>query len=80
MHNDHNKNSSTTVEVDVTPISFQCYDADKCPAINVLKNDLPAVKIEKLDDGSTVAKCPISAFAQAQEIVRVTCFGCRARG
>lgn len=72
--------NSTMVELDVTPISFQCFDATECPAITVLKNEMPSVKFETLPDGTTVSKCPVADFAQAQEKVRTICFGCRARG
>ncbi len=79
MYDNHKKNT-TTVDVDVTPISFQCYDAEKCPAIQVLQEQLPSAKVETLVDGTVLAKCPLVNFAQAQEIVRTVCFGCRARG
>lgn len=75
-----NNKNSTTVNVDVTPVSFQCFPAEQCPAINVLKTEMPSVKFEKLSDGTTVAKCPITSYAQAQEKVKTVCFGCVARG
>ncbi|MBR4507219.1 MAG: hypothetical protein IKP24_01660 [Alphaproteobacteria bacterium] len=74
------KKSSTTVTVDISPVSFQCLPAEQCPAVVVLKNEMPSVKFEKLPEGTTIAKCPVSDYAQAQEKVKTTCFGCRARG
>lgn len=74
------KKSSTMVEVDVTPVSFQCYDTGECPAINVLKNEMPSVKIEPRNDGTFTAKCPIPDYPRAQQTVNTICMGCRARG
>jgi hypothetical protein len=79
MYPNHKK-SSTTVNIDVTPVSFQCFPADQCPAIVALKNEMPSVKFEKSSDGTTTAKCPVSDYAQAQEKVKTICFSCRARG
>ena len=78
--NNNNKKNSTIVNVDITPVSLQCYDADGCPAVLALKNEMPSVKFDKLADGTTIAKCPVAFYAQAQEKVRTICFGCRVRG
>lgn len=69
----------TQVALDVTPISFQCYETGECPAVTVLRNTMPSVHIETNVDGTITATCPIRQFAQAQETIRVTCFGCRRR-
>jgi hypothetical protein len=78
MYGDHN-NRSTSVIVDVTPVSVQCYSVDKCPAIQALQNEMPSVKIETMIDGMTVVKCPLSVYARVQATVQTLCFGCRAR-
>ncbi|MBR6751776.1 MAG: hypothetical protein IKL95_00690 [Alphaproteobacteria bacterium] len=70
----------TQVALDVTPVSLHCYDAGECSAVTVLRNTMPSVRIETNVDGTITATCPIRQFAQAQETIRVTCFGCRAHG
>lgn len=69
----------TQVALDMTPVSLHCYDAGECPAVTVLRNTMPSVHIETNVDGTINATCPIRQFAQAQETIRVTCFGCRCR-
>ena len=70
----------TQVALDMTPVSLQCHDMGECPAVTVLRNTMPSVHIETNVDGTITATCPIRQFAQAQETIRVTCFGCRHRG
>ncbi len=69
----------TQVVVDVTPVSLQCYDTGECPAILALKNTMPSVRIEKNDDGTITAKCPIKKYQEAQGMVNTVCSGCRHR-
>lgn len=68
------------VAVDITPVSLQCHNMGECSAVTVLRNTMPSVHIETNVDGTITATCPIRQFAQAQETIRVTCFGCRAHG
>ena len=69
----------TQVALDMTPVSLRCYDAGECSAVTVLRNTMPSVHITNNIDGTVTATCPIRQFAQAQELIRVTCFGCRRR-
>ena len=69
----------TKVAVDITPVSLQCYDAGTCPAITTLKNEIPSVKVEIKEDGTTIALCPVSKFAQAQASVQRACLCCHSR-
>jgi hypothetical protein len=67
------------VAVDITPVSLQCYDGGMCPAVTTLQNEIPSVKVETNEDGTTIALCPISKFAQAQATVQRACLCCQSR-
>ena len=70
----------THVILDTTPISVQCYDANNCPALSILRTGYPYVHIETRQDGTLLAVCPISKYAEAQQAATIACMGCRARG